>query len=74
MTFAKNTPFPFFFGEQANLEFRANFFNILNKENLAIFGFNTPSTTIDGPYFGSAEPSNGGQAGRVIEFQARLTF
>ena len=74
MTFGKNTPFPFFSGEQANLEFRANFFNIFNKENLAPFGFNTPSTTIDGQYFGSAEPSNGGLAGRVIEFQARISF
>lgn len=70
MTFGKNTRF----SEQANLEFRANFFNIFNKQNLAPFGFNTPSTTIDGQYFGSAEPSNGGLAGRVIEFQTRLTF
>jgi len=74
MTLGKNTPFPFLFGEQANLEIRANFFNIFNKQNLAPFGFNTPSTTIDGQYFGSAEPSNGGLAGRVIEFQTRLTF
>lgn len=74
MTFGKNTPFPFLFGEQATLEFRANVFNIFNKENLAPFGFNTDSTTIDGQYFGSAERSNGGLAGRVIEFQARLTF
>ncbi len=74
MTLGKNTPFPFLFGEQANLEFRANVFNIFNKENLAPFGFNTDSTTIDGQYFGSAERSNGGLAGRVIEFQMRLTF
>jgi hypothetical protein len=74
MTFGKNTPFPFFFGEQATLEVRANVFNIFNKENLVPFGFNTPSTTIDGQFFGSAEPSNGGLAGRVIEFQTRLTF
>ena len=74
MTVGKNTSLPFFFGEQAKLEFRANFFNIFNKLNLAPFGFNTPSTTIDGQYFGSAEPSNGGLAGRVVEFQARLSF
>ncbi len=74
MTFGKNTPLPFFFGEPANLEIRANVYNIFNKENLAPLGFNSSSTTIDGPYFGSAEPINGGLAGRVIEFQARLTF
>jgi hypothetical protein len=74
MTLGKNTSFPFLFGEQATLEIRANVFNIFNKENLAPFGFNSSSTTIDGPYFGSAEPINGGLAGRVIEFQTRLTF
>ena len=74
MTLGKNTSIPFLFHEQANLEIRANFFNVFNKQNLTPFGFNTPSTTIDGQYFGSAEPSNGGLAGRVIEFQTRLSF
>jgi len=73
MALAKNFRFPLF-SETANFQFRANFFNIFNKLNLAPFGFNTPSTTVESQYFGSAEPDNGGLSGRVIEFQARLSF
>jgi hypothetical protein len=70
-SFVKNTPFPFVFGEQANLEFRANMFNAFNKLNLAPFGFATGSTTIEDDHFGQATTA---LSGRVLEFQARLRF
>jgi hypothetical protein len=71
MSFVKTTPFPFFRGEQAKLDLRANFFNLFNKLNLQPFGKNDGSTSINDPHFGQATAS---LAGRVIEFQARLTF
>ena len=73
-------------GEGANLELRANFFNIFNKLNLAPFGFSSSSTTIgnfdpnanngqgmlfNNPNFGKA---SAGLAGRVVELQARFRF
>ena len=58
-------------GEQANLEFRANAFNVFNHQNLQSFGFNTSSTIINDPNFGK---SAGALAGRVVEFQARFAF
>lgn len=33
-SFMKNVQLPFFFGESANLQLRANFFNIFNQLNL----------------------------------------
>ena len=81
LSLAKNTKLPnaVHLGEAANLEIRANFFNIFNKLNLAPFGFNSNSTYIGNPgnppsgslNFGRA---SAGLAGRVIEFQARLNF
>ena len=74
LSLAKNTRLPeaFHMGEVANLEIRANFFNIFNKLNLAPFQFGDASTHIDEPtFFGRA---TAGLAGRVIEFQARLNF
>ena len=58
-------------GEAAKLDVRANFFNAFNKLNLEPFGFNTNGTHVDRALFGQA---NKGLAGRVIEFQARLSF
>jgi hypothetical protein len=58
-------------GESTFLEVRANFFNVFNLLNLQNFGFATASTNITDPNFGRAER---GLAGRVIEFQGRLSF
>jgi hypothetical protein len=81
----KQTRLPFL-GESANLEFRANFFNILNKLNLAPFAFGSNAVTIgrfdprgpgetgvlfNNPNFGKA---TSGLAGRVVELQARFRF
>jgi outer membrane receptor protein involved in Fe transport len=59
------------FGEGANLELRANFFNIFNQLNLAPFSFGSPSVTITDPNFGKA---TAGLAGRVVELQGRFRF
>lgn len=58
-------------GENAKLEFRANFFNAFNKLNLAPFTFGSASTDVNNPQFATA---TSGLAGRVIEFQARFVF
>ncbi len=58
-------------GEGASLELRGNFFNVFNKLNLQPFTFGTDNTRVESPLFGR---SPGGLAGRVIEFQARLSF
>ena len=71
MSLAKTTRIPFFGHEGAGLDFRANFFNLFNKLNLVPFGYNTDSTNITNPRFGQAGSA---LAGRVIEFQTRLTF
>lgn len=57
--------------ERFGLDFRANFFNLFNKLNLTGFGYSTNSTNVTSPYFGMA---GGALAGRVVEFQTRLTF
>ncbi len=74
MSLAKNISLPssFRLGEAANLQLRANFFNIFNTENLAPFTFGSPSTHVDNPrFFGRA---TAGLAGRVVEFQGRVSF
>jgi hypothetical protein len=58
-------------GEAANLEIRANFFNVFNQLNLAPFAFGSPSVSITDPNFGRATT---GLAGRVVELQGRLRF
>ena len=68
---AKTTSVPFFRGEQAKLDLRANFFNLFNKLNLIPFGRNANNVSINDTHFGQA---SGALAGRVIEFQARLSF
>lgn len=60
-----------FLGEAASLELRGNFFNVFNKLNLEPLSSQTSSVQIESSQFGL---SQGGLAGRVIEFQARLTF
>ncbi len=61
----------FHMGEQANFEFRANFFNAFNQLNLAPLGFFSAGTFIENPNFGR---SDGGLAGRVVELQGRFRF
>jgi hypothetical protein len=58
-------------GERANVQFRANVFNLFNKLNLAPFGFGSGSTVVEDAHFGQATTA---LAGRVLEFQARLSF
>jgi hypothetical protein len=71
LSFVKSTPVPFFRGESAKLDLRANFFNLFNKLNLIPFARDTNSVSINDTHFGQA---SGALAGRVIEFQARLSF
>jgi hypothetical protein len=70
-SFVKSMPVPFFRGENAKLDLRANFFNLFNKLNLMPFAKNDPSTSLNSPQFGQA---SGALAGRVMEVQARLSF
>jgi hypothetical protein len=58
-------------GDNAGVEIRANAFNLFNNLNLAPFTFNSPSTQIENSDFGRATAA---LAGRVVEFQARLSF
>lgn len=71
LSFAKNTRLPFFGGETANLELRANFFNIFNKLNLAPLNFSSQGTHPELNFFGT---SSAALAGRTVELQARLSF
>jgi len=82
----KQTRLPGFLGEAANLELRANFFNLFNKLNLSSFAFGSNAVTIgnfdaggnggqgvlnNNPNFGRADS---GLSGRVVELQARFRF
>lgn len=71
LSFSKRTGLPssLHLGEGAFFEIRANLFNAFNNLNLQPFGFFSP--TIDNPDFGRAR---GALAGRVVEFQGRLSF
>jgi len=71
LSFVKSTPVPFFKSEQSKLDLRVNFFNLFNKLNLIPFARNTDNVSINNSHFGQA---SGALAGRVIEFQARLSF
>lgn len=72
LTFGKQFPVGFV-RENAFVELRMNAFNVLNHLNLAPYTFNTPSTVIQTPQFGTPGTSNA-LAGRVVELQARLQF
>jgi hypothetical protein len=50
-----------------------NAFNVFNHLNLAPYGFNTASTIIQDPNFGTPGTTTA-LAGRVIELQARFQF
>jgi hypothetical protein len=60
-----------FLGEAAKIELRGNFFNAFNKLNLQPIGFGTDQSRVENAKFGQTP---GGLAGRVIEFQARVSF
>lgn len=74
MTLGKDFALPrvAFFGEGSKLAIRANFFNIFNILNLSpLIPAQAPTDIINTGQFGH---SPDGLAGRVIEFQARLSF
>ncbi|MDT4895317.1 MAG: hypothetical protein QOH25_394 [Acidobacteriota bacterium] len=71
MSVVKKTGLPGFLGEDANLELRANFFNIFNQLNLQPIRFFDDGSIVTSPNFGR---STRGLAGRVVEFQARFRF
>lgn len=58
-------------GENAKLDLRFNFFNILNTLNLAHFNSNSDPTRVNSSVFGTA---TAGLAGRTGEFQVRFSF
>jgi hypothetical protein len=57
--------------DAAGIEIRTNAYNLLNTLNLSPFAFDSASTRIDNPDFGRATSA---LSGRVVEFQARLSF
>ncbi len=73
MAFAKEFGLPSvgFLGENAKVDVRFNFFNILNTLNLAPFNSNSDPTRIQLNSFGTA---TGALAGRTAEFQVRFSF
>ena len=74
MTLGKNFALPkvAFLGEGSKLEIRANAFNIFNTLNLTpLIPATAPTDIINTSQFGRSQD---GLAGRVIEFQARLSF
>jgi hypothetical protein len=72
MSFGKQFPVSFV-RENAFIEVRANAFNVLNHLNLSPYTFNSSSTIIQDPHFGTPGTTNA-LAGRVIELQARFQF
>ena len=62
---------PWWGSDRAQIDFRANMYNAFNRLNFVPFAYDSPSTAINSNQFG--QPT-GALAGRVIDFQARLTF
>jgi hypothetical protein len=71
ISLAKTFGFHFLGEGNKGLEVRANAYNAFNRLNLAPFGFFDASTFVGSSLFGRATT---GLAGRVIDFQARITF
>ena len=71
LAFGKTAMLPWWGAEKAHLDFRANLYNAFNRLNLVPFAYNSPSTSLNSNTFG--QPT-GALAGRVIDFQLRLTF
>jgi hypothetical protein len=57
-------------GENARLNLQANFYNLLNHENLSNIN-GTQTIGVNSPQFGV---SQSGLAGRIVELQARFSF
>jgi Carboxypeptidase regulatory-like domain/TonB dependent receptor len=70
MSFAKEQSFGVR-DHAVQLRFQANFYNIFNKTNFEPITFGSPEATIENSLFGL---SPGADAGRVLEFFARLQF
>ncbi|HEV2276283.1 MAG TPA: carboxypeptidase regulatory-like domain-containing protein [Acidobacteriaceae bacterium] len=70
MSFAKEQSFEIM-DHPVQVRFQANFYNIFNKTNLQPITFGAPEATIENSLFGL---SPGADAGRVLEFFARLQF
>jgi hypothetical protein len=58
-------------GEATNIDLRCNMFNAFNNLNLSPITFGDNAAHIDNAQFGRADA---GLAGRVVEFQVRLSF
>jgi hypothetical protein len=59
-------------GNAATVDLRGNIYNLFNTLNLTPFGFYDPGVFADSSQFGrTTQPA---LAGRVAEFQARLSF
>ncbi len=71
LSVAKTFGFHFLGEGNKGLEVRANAYNLFNNLNLAPFGFFDASTFVDSSLFGRATT---GLSGRVVDFQARITF
>ncbi len=60
-----------YLGEAAKIDVRVNAFNLFNQLNLQPFLFDSNATHLDRVQFGQADSA---LAGRVVEFQVRLSF
>jgi hypothetical protein len=70
MSFAKEQHLKWL-GEAGLVRFQANFYNLFNTLNLTPFVFSTNATIIENTEFGQAQSAD---AGRVVEFLARIQF
>jgi hypothetical protein len=67
----KTFRFPMWGSEMAQLDLRANGYNIFNRLNFAPYGYDSPSTAINSATFGQPFEA---LAGRIIDLQIHLTF
>jgi hypothetical protein len=71
-SFVKSTKIPNrYLGEGTQFDIRANMYNAFNKLNLSPITFGDNAAHADNSQFGRADA---GLAGRVVEFQVRLSF
>ena len=71
-SFVKSIKFPNrYLGEAAKFDLRCNMYNAFNTLNLSPITFGDNAAHADNPQFGKADA---GLAGRVVEFQFRLSF
>jgi hypothetical protein len=71
-SFVKSTALPsHYLGDAARLDIRCNMYNAFNQLHLSPITFGDNAALADNPQFGKADA---GLAGRVVEFQVRLSF